>query len=199
MEGFKQAYQNTMGFERGYADNPKDRGGETYRGIARKFWPQWEGWKLIDIYKTKYAGAELNKRLQANEELQNLVRDFYLENYWIPLQLDAFDRQVADELFDTAVNQGKWKAASYLQNALNKLNRNGKDYPDLTVDGRIGLNTIHAYQAYMATERFSSRNRDKLIKWLLRWLNYYQLKKYDQITYKDPAQEIFIPGWTERC
>ncbi len=198
MERFKLAYKKTIGYEGGYANNVADRGGETYRGISRKFFPNWEGWKLIDIYKTKYSGKELNETMAKNDGLQKMVEGFYLEHFWIPISLDSFHQAVADELFDTAVNQGKWKAASYLQNALNKLNRNGKDYPDLIVDGRIGSATINAYQAYMATERFASRNTEKLISWLLKWLNYYQLKTYDQITYKDPAQEVFIPGWTER-
>ena len=27
---------------------PEDRGGETYRGIARRAWPKWAGWKIVD-------------------------------------------------------------------------------------------------------------------------------------------------------
>ncbi len=198
MTEFKQAFAKTIGYEGGYSFSPADRGGETYKGISRKFFPSWEGWKLIDIYKTKYSGRELNEMMGKNDGLQKLVEAFYLENFWIPMNLDSFNEAIASELFDTSVNQGKWKAASYLQNALNKLNRNAKDYPDLIIDGRIGRATIHAYNAYMATQRFASRNIEKLISWLLKWLNYYQLKTYDQITYKDPAQEVFIPGWTER-
>ena len=198
MNSFQTTFQKTSQHEGGYSNHADDRGGETYKGIARKFWPKWEGWKVIDIYKTKYAGKELNQELDKNIGVQGFVRQFYFENYWLPLQCEAFDQPVADELFDTAVNQGKLKAGSYLQKALNKLNRNQKDYPDVMEDGKIGHKTIQAYKAYMTTERFASRNKEKLISWLIKWLNYYQLKTYDQITYKDPAQEVFIPGWTER-
>jgi len=198
MRNFKQAYQKTSQFEGGYSNDTSDKGGETYKGISRRYWPDWEGWKIIDIYKTKYAGKELNRELAKNIGLQGSVQQFYYENYWLTMQCDSFDLQVASELFDTAVNQGKWKAASYLQKALNKLNRNRKDYPDIMVDGKIGLQTKRVYEAYINTKRFVSRNEVKLIAWLIKWLNYYQLKEYDIITTKNPYQEIYIPGWTER-
>lgn len=198
MENFKQAYQKTSQFEGEYSNDPSDKGGETYKGISRRYWPDWEGWKIIDIYKTKYAGNALNRELAKNIGLQQFVQQFYYEHYWLAMQCDEFNLQVGSELFDTAVNQGKWKAASYLQKSLNKLNRNGKDYTDITVDGNIGLQTKQAYEAYMATERFASRNEVKLIAWLIKWLNYYQLKEYDNLTTNDPRQEIYIPGWTER-
>jgi lysozyme family protein len=53
MAHFKTAYALTMGHEGIYSNNPKDRGGETYKGIARKFHPSWEGWKAIDRMKNK--------------------------------------------------------------------------------------------------------------------------------------------------
>ncbi len=194
---FHNAFQKTISFEGGYVNDPDDRGGETYKGISRLNWPDWEGWKIIDLYK-KHKPGNLNHSLAGNTGLQNLVSDFYLEHYWMPLNLDAFHSPVADELFDTAVNQGKNAAAKYLQETLNKLNRNQKDYPDITVDGKIGRQTLSAYKKLLATQRFASRNQEKIIKWIVRWLNYFQLKKYDLITYRDPAQEKFIPGWTER-
>ena len=198
MRDFLTAYKNTMGYEGKYVDDPDDKGGETYKGISRVKWPKWEGWKLIDMIKKHFAKEKWNQQMNANQGLQNLVQQFYLENYWLPLHLDAFDEPVAVEMFDTAVNQGRHASGTYLQQSLNKLNRNGKDYPDMVVDSKIGPTTRKAYKSYMATERFASRNTEKLLRWLIRWLNYYQLKKYDLITYKDPSQEKFIPGWTER-
>ncbi len=199
MKNFLIAYNLTLGDEGGYSNDTDDRGGETYKGISRNNWPKWEGWNLIDVFKRKFPLSQINKEMSENSILQNMVLNFYLQNYWIPMSLAAFPELIASELFDTAVNQGKTTTIKYLQKALNKLNRNQEDYQDLIEDGKIGQNTIKAFKSYMATERFASRNTAKLIKWLLKWLNYYQLQKYDQITYKDPAQEIFIPGWTERA
>jgi len=198
MDIFNKAFSFTISNEGGYSNDPDDAGGETYKGISRKNWPNWEGWQIVDAYKRKFARGKLNEKMATNIGLNNLVKGFYLENYWIPLNLNAFHEKVSVEMFDTAVNQGKHAAATYIQQSLNKLNRNGKDYPDIIVDGSIGPVTIKAYKSYMATQRFPSRNIEKLIRWLVRWLNYFQLKKYDLITYRDPSQEKFIPGWTER-
>lgn len=199
MDKFLLAYQNTMSYEGGYSNDPDDRGGETYKGISRNTWPQWEGWKTIDIYTTKYSGEALDAKLASNKPLQSLVSEFYKLRYWMPNNCDAFDGAVFQELFDTGVNQGTASAATYLQKALNKLNRNQEDYPDLEVDGKIGAVTIGAYNSYMATARFKFRNADKLIRWLIRWMNYYQLQRYDRISNNDLSQEKFVPGWTERA
>ena len=45
---FNSAFQITMGNEGGYANNPADSGGETYKGIAKNYWPNWEGWTAVD-------------------------------------------------------------------------------------------------------------------------------------------------------
>ncbi len=198
MNKFKIAFYTTLGHEGGYVNDPDDRGGETYRGITRKNYPDWDGWKLIDVYKTKYEGAALDIQLSTNTGLTGFVEQFYHKNYWLPLHADLFTQKVSNELFDTAVNQGLGTSVQHFQLALNKLNRNEKDYPDITVDAVIGQITISAYNALMSTERFSSRNAKKLEEWLLKWLNYYQLKIYDLITKNDLAQEKYVPGWTER-
>ena len=48
MADFNKAYKATMGHEGGYVDDPADKGGETYKGIARRYNPGWGGWKQID-------------------------------------------------------------------------------------------------------------------------------------------------------
>ncbi len=55
---FAEALKHTLEFEGGYANDPADRGGETFRGISRKNWPRWSGWDLIDQVKRK--GADKN-------------------------------------------------------------------------------------------------------------------------------------------
>jgi lysozyme family protein len=195
---FLNAFLKTNGHEGGYVNDPTDRGGETYKGIARKFWPNWEGWSIIDILKKKYKHGILNARLNANAGLQAMVEEFYRHNYWNKNMLYEFDQAIADEIYDTGVNQGAKTAAKYFQKALSKLNRNQKDFPDLLPDGKIGNKTILAYRAYMATERFSTRSYTILIGWLLSIMNYYQLDKYINIADNDLSQERFIPGWLNR-
>jgi len=195
---FINSFLKTAAHEGGYVNDPSDRGGETYKGISRVMHPEWTGWDYIDVFKNKYSPDKMRMRMESHAGLQNLVEDLYKEKYWLVNKLYFFDQYIADELFDTGVNQGTKTAAKYLQRSLNKLNRNQKDYSDLRVDGNVGDRTITAYRAYMATHRFSSRNEELLIKWLLAVLNYYQLERYMRITDADLKQEKYIPGWLNR-
>lgn len=97
MAKFEPAIQNTEKWEGGYSNNPSDTGGETYRGISRRTFPNWLGWTLVD--------ATLNKTsLNSNAALQILVVSFYRDNFW---RYDAIDSQaVANKIFDCAVNIG---------------------------------------------------------------------------------------------
>ena len=48
MTSFETAYRKTAQIEGGYANNPADNGGETWRSIARKMHSDWERWKVVD-------------------------------------------------------------------------------------------------------------------------------------------------------
>ena len=48
MANFIKSYEITCKHEGGYSFDPDDAGGETYKGISRRFNPQWSGWKIID-------------------------------------------------------------------------------------------------------------------------------------------------------
>lgn len=185
------AYGKTMGVEGGWANNPNDRGKETYMGIARKFWPNWSGWLIIDEMK-----AELNfpKNLKGNTRLLNSVQEFYYRNFWLESHADkiaTLDADIAVELFDTAVNCGTGAAARILQQSLNMLNRNGKIYHDIEVDGVIGSDTFSAMRAILAYDRKSSSN-------IFKWMNIIQGKRYIEIMVHDPSQEEFARGWLKR-
>ena len=43
MTPFHRALQHTLADEGYYTDS-----GPTYRGIDRRYWPEWEGWAIID-------------------------------------------------------------------------------------------------------------------------------------------------------
>jgi type VI secretion system secreted protein VgrG len=40
-DNFLKAFNTTMTFEGGYANDPDDAGGETYMGISRRYHPDW--------------------------------------------------------------------------------------------------------------------------------------------------------------
>lgn len=96
---------------------------------------------------------------------------------------------VAVEVIDTGVNMGQATAAKLLQRCLNVFNHNGKDYPDLTVDGNCGPGTAAALAAFM-----KARGADGE-KVLLRALNSLQGSYYIGLTEQKPDDEDFIYGW----
>ncbi len=198
MADFEKAFKITLGYEGGYSNHKKDKGGETYKGIARNFWPDWAGWRLIDKIKERMPPCHWTANFNGSIQLQEQVKSFYRYHFWDALKCGQMPQEIANELFDTSVNMGTGYGTKCLQRALNKLNRNQKDYPDINVDGGIGNQTLDALEAYLLTKRYSSRNSEMLNYWLLKWMNFYQLKRYDDISNKDFEQEIFVPGWTNR-
>ncbi|MFN9880213.1 MAG: glycoside hydrolase family 108 protein [Planctomycetota bacterium] len=161
MAEFEIAFDETMLHEGGYVDDPDDRGGETYRGVARKFHQAWPGWKIVDELKREKPDSFADL-LDQKQELQTLVASFYREQFWRPIRGEQLsDQALANELFDTAVNQGVGTAIRFWQEALNLLNRNAKDYPEIEVDGVAGERTL------ATTNQFLQRNRgqsDRLLK-----------------------------------
>jgi lysozyme family protein len=97
---------------------------------------------------------------------------------------------VAAELFDTGVNMGPAVAATFLQRALTALNRNGRDYPDLVPDGRIGEHTLAALNAFLEVRGQASGETV-----LLRALEALQGERYLRLAERRPANEAFLYGW----
>src|SRR2546426_796362 len=68
MADFDYALTQLLKVEGGYANDPRDPGGETYKGISRVFWPNWSGWPLIDAAKS---APKFHERLSENEHAIN--------------------------------------------------------------------------------------------------------------------------------
>src|SRR6476661_2857461 len=151
MADFKIAYAKTAVVEGGYANDKDDSGGETWKGIARNFHPNWSGWNIVDTLK-KTAGFPAN--LERSEALQLQVHAFYKRNFWDVYNLDLMaDQQVANELYDTGVNCGTETVAKYFQRILNVLNLGGKHFADLKVDGQVGRASLEAFHKLPANDR----------------------------------------------
>jgi lysozyme family protein len=188
MAKFELAYDLMMGHEGGYANNPADTGGMTYKGIARNFNPGWGGWAAVDAARKQSGVASiLDKILGSNAELQADVLKFYKLNYWDVNRLDAvFDQELANKLFDIGVNMGVKKAALMWQEALNLTNQNGRAYADTAIDGIVGSQTITLTNAHF---------RPKLLLLLLKGL---QSERYINIMRNNPTQEVFAQSWFSR-
>lgn len=184
MADFSISYKIVRANEGGYANNPNDRGGETYKGISRKNNPDLGLWDLIDSYK-KFTNFPAS--LEADTDLQMRVLAFYKDVYWNKLNLPLVaDQSIATELFDTAVNTGRGTAGMFLQRALNISNLNQKIYPDLHVDGQVGTETVTAL------------NQHPNPALIMKLLNVMQGAKYIEICEANPSQEEFLKSWMSR-
>ena len=161
--------------EGGYANHPADKGGPTCFGITEAV-----------ARAHGFAGA-----------LRNLPRDeaaaIYRRLYWLRPRFDQVanrSTRLAAELFDTGVNMGPAVATTFLQRALTALNRNGRDYADLTPDGRVGPLTLQALDEYLET-----RGRKGGETVLLRALEALQGERYLRLAERRPANEAFLYGW----
>lgn len=165
--------------EGGYTDgktgaSAKDSGGETMFGItvavARAF---------------GYTGAMKDMtRAQAKE--------IYRLRFWFQPrfhEVNNISGLIAKEMLDTGVNMGTVIAGKFLQRALNVLNRNGKLYPDIEVDGMVG-NMTHA----CLREYLKERGKDGETV-LFRMLNNQQGVRYMELAEARPKDEEFEYGW----
>jgi lysozyme family protein len=160
--------------EGGYVNHPADRGGPTRFGITEAV-----------ARAHGYGGA-----------MAELPRDeaaaIYRRLYWLRPKFDEVAKRspsLAAELFDTGANMGPAVAATFLQRALTALNRNGKDYPDLVPDGRIGERTLQALDAFLAIRGGSGETV------LLRAIEALQGERYLRLAERRPANEAFLYGW----
>jgi len=185
MADFTKAFNLTLGHEGGYANDSVDKGGETYKGVARVANPTWGGWKVIDNLKKDK--NNFPKNLDADSSLQSHVKQIYKQKYWDVNKLDnVVNQEIANEAFDTGVNMGIKIGAKFIQEALNLLNKNQQTYKDLLVDGAIGNITLGI---------LNSHSRPKAV---LKAMNILQGMRYIDICKSNPSQERFFAGWLNR-
>lgn len=191
MADFKRAFASAMRHEGGYANHPDDRGRETYKGISRRFWPKWSGWKHVDRakeeigYEPKYGTKEyrewvklLDKVLGFDPELQALVVSFYHQNFWLPVYERIKPDIITDWLFDKHINTGsKYRVARWIQQALGTVK----------VDGIIGWVTARAINDYPGGPAE-----------LLEKAREHARAYYRGIVERRPSQAKFLNGWLAR-
>jgi len=96
---------------------------------------------------------------------------------------------IAALMLDIGINAGTSVPGRFLQRALNALNRQGKDFPDLIRDGAVGPATRAALSRYLAIR--SREGASVLRGMMLAQLSVYYL----EIAETRPANESFVYGW----
>jgi len=169
MAVFEIAEKLTLNLEGKYSDRKADAGGKTMYGITER-----------TARENGYMGDMKNLTLEEANRI-------YKTAYWDRLKLsDVEDQDIANEIFDTAVNCGKTFAAVTVQRVLNAFNRYGNDWKDITIDGRIGPITIKILNKAI------KKRKDNLLK----GLNVVQGNKYVELA-ENPNRrdELNINGW----
>ena len=83
-KAFEEAFPEMIKHEGGYANVVGDSGGETYKGVSRNNFPNWEGWKIIDELKNKgiKTASRINSALANDDIMLDMVKRFYFINFW---------------------------------------------------------------------------------------------------------------------
>lgn len=124
---FPAAFSKLLEIEKGFVNDPLDRGGPTKYGITMQTLSEYMG-------PGKMASIDDVKGLTLND-----AERIYRVLFWEPAQCDQIrDDRVAYALFDQAVNRGVGTAVKLMQSALNENLANA----DLAEDGVIGPKTI---------------------------------------------------------
>lgn len=171
-------------FEGGYANNPNDKGGETYAGIARNFHPTWSGWAYIDEIKKTNPIIKTNVKFPA---IQEKVDNFYLLGLWEPNNFNKIkDQSVADILFDWYVNSGSNAANTKGAETYGVDEILNRDFGfKLPLDSKFDKATIDAINSVDPVRLYSIIKEER--------------KKFYQVIVKNnPSQETFLKGWMNR-
>lgn len=184
---FDLAFNKTMEIEgKNQLTNDRlDPGGQTYSGISRVYWPEWEGWPIIDTWL-----ADKSKPFPI-EVLEPMVRKFFRINFWNRIQGDRLAELaplVAYELFDSAVNVDVTRAVTWLQHGFNVAR--GEYGEDLVVDGRLGPKTISALNIYLASKPGSHDLNEEIL------VNCMNGEQY--IFYRANPRHKYFRGWFRR-
>jgi lysozyme family protein len=156
---FERAIKRVLEFEGEYSNDSQDAGGETKYGISKRSYPN------LDIRNLTVDGAKL----------------IYYRDFWEPQLYGDFESvELAEKVFDLAVNVGTNKAHLLLQRALRAVGNPVRE------DGVLGKITLVAVNSANSGE-------------LLAALRSEAAGYYRSIVTKNASQNKFINGWLKRA
>ncbi|EHK56806.1 glycoside hydrolase family 108 protein [Allomesorhizobium alhagi] len=123
---FARSLKHVLKHEGGYANNPKDPGGPTNKGIT------------LATFRSYVKASGSVADLKAITDAQ--VATVYRKQYWNAVNGDALPDGVDYAVFDFAVNSGPSRAAKYLQAVVGA-----------SQDGKVGPGTLAAVRSKAQT------------------------------------------------
>lgn len=165
---------SVIGREGGYSNHPADKGGPTNFGVTEQ---------VARAFGYKGDMRTLPRATAAA---------IYKARYWTGPKFDlvaAICPAIGHEMFDTGINMGVAIPGRFLQRALNAFNEGETTYPDIGVDGNIGLMTLAALRGFMKRRGVAGGEV------LRKALDCQQGDRYLDITEGRKANEAFTYGW----
>lgn len=161
--------------EGGYVNDPRDPGGETNHGITKRV-----------AVANGYDGAM--KALPMHRAAEIYISQ-YIDKPGFRAVIDL-DAAVGEELVDSGVNLGPARPSRWFQQSLNALNNRGTDYPDVKVDGRVGVGTAAAFKALQGR-----RGKTIACRLVLRLMDAQQAVEYMRLGGTNGSLEVYSVGW----
>lgn len=181
MANLQLAEAKTLKWEGGYCNVVGDAGGETIFGIARNMHSKLKLWKILDDYKSSFKPfskanyKELEQLCLGNAEFKKEMDNFYKSQFWDKIKGDEINSQeVANALYDFAVNSGVSRAVKSIQEVLG-----------VGVDGAIGNQTITAINTKFEGAELCNKLCDKR-------------KAFFEAIAKKGQNAKFLNGWLNR-
>lgn len=175
VDHFVASFRELLGVEGGYVNDPRDSGGATRWGITEALARQHD-------YRGRMQDLDVTE-----------AKRIYRVAFWDTMRLDeiaVISPPIANELFEAGVNMGTVRPSRWLQQCLNVLNDQGRLYPNIAEDGRIGPVTIRTLDTYLRQRR--SQDGERV---MLRALNSLQGAFYIDLATRRPKDQAFIFGW----
>lgn len=176
-----------------YTNDPEDPGGETFSGISRRYFPEWNGWKIVDEYFGSRRRPKKEHLVHFGDEktkdnLRLLANKQYREQFWNRIQGHALENQkLANAVFQCAVNLGVHRAVRYLQRGLNIVGGRQR-YTRLIEDGLVGPKTITEIQ------RKDEKELELIAMLVLQFQTQHYLNRYERTA----TAKKYIKGWLNR-
>lgn len=186
MAQFGPAYLLERKHEGYYVNNPADKGGETYAGIARNIHPYYKIWPYVDSYKRTIGRPLKTNEKIPGENIEQMVREFYNE-LWNKQGFSKINSQeVANILYDWFINSGSlaFRTTDPETFGIQEiLNRDFKK--NLTLDGVIGPKTLDAINNADPVRLYNTVKKERI-------------RFYNRLVERNPSQLTFLKGWLSR-